>query len=257
MTGKMKVFVVILVLSYGEGRPLRNNDHLHREKKDLWSCCNDGGNDCHENKAALNAKLLRYDVQKKLHGMLRERMEEVLRSSDELDDLEIVSKYFEVVVKSQVTLKASKVNYYVHEGKLVDYDENFHVVLADDDDDDDDDNGDVDEIYDDDDDYDEDGPCDDSDDDDDEDDDDEKSFNDDEIFDDDISEDDDDDGNDDDEIYEDDDDYDEDELCDDGDDDDEICDDDNDDGNDDNDDYLYIYDDNVDEEPIIFQPLSF
>ena len=166
MTGEIQILIVLIVLTLGEGRPLRKINRPYQGKEEPRNC-----DDCRGIKTPQAANhLLATGVQEELTGKLRQQLEEVLHSSSEVDDFQLDSEYDENILKSEVRLRAHNDNYYIHDdddsndiNALHDYDNDddddndydhhdskisFVVVVVDDDDDDDD--GDDDEISDDD-----------------------------------------------------------------------------------------------------------
>ena len=132
MTGEIQILIVLIVLTLGEGRPLRKINRPYQGKEEPRNC-----DDCHGIKTPQAANhLSATDVQEELTGKLRQQLEEVLHSSPEVDDFQLDSEYDEIILKSEVRLRAHNENYYIHD----DDDSNDINALHDYDNDDDDDN---------------------------------------------------------------------------------------------------------------------
>ena len=100
MAGISVILTFLLVLSFGEGRPVSETDRPNQGKEEQWNC-NDG-DDCFEKKSPLTTKHLSPTVvQEELTGISR-KLENVLHS---YPGLELETFYSKKTIKLLSRLK--------------------------------------------------------------------------------------------------------------------------------------------------------
>ena len=121
MAGISVILTFLLVLSFGEGRPVSETDRPNQGKEEQWNCNDD--DDCFEKKSPLTTKDLSPTVvQEELTGISR-KLENVLHSYPCLELETFYSKKDDkIVVKAKVSLRGYDDNYDVF-SDFADYDD--------------------------------------------------------------------------------------------------------------------------------------